>query len=579
MFNHYRLDDVKKWNVRIGWCKLSHVCRRWRHLIHESVFYLNMHLICTNGSPVVDVLTHLPPMPIAIDYQYATTIAPAGALDIPGISHALQLRDRVRRVVLHMPSSSLENILMLMDEPFPILEQLSITSTTEGRKLILPETFLVLNLRHLTLPGISLLEGLAPSSTASLITLTLMNIRAADYFLPKHLVAHLSSSPQLEALCIGFSVPLPRPSAEWELLNALGPPVTLPRLKSLTFRGVTAYLDSLVAQIRAPQLRLLDITLFNQVAFVFPHLVHFTNTTLGLKLPVGKIFFNYDSASIVTNRRSKRRRGKGPSGFHLRVICTQFDWQIDSMAQICRSLMPLLSSVEKLTLDFDGQEMPIEWQHGAVDRAAWPELLQPFVGVNMLRVCRALAWELSDALQSHDVALTLDLLPVLQTLVHEQEVEAEHIENAFVSFVEARRIADRPVCLMSPRPPVSAWSSPSGFRAASLVTLSRYREVVCALNAWINLTLLLQAPLAVISTATPESIFALLLKKKGLPWILTWTENIPFTLPVRIEEVIPPPLTARSVRSSVKIQPAPPKHIRSRIRPSHSHKGAGSAWR
>ena len=79
-----------------------------------------MHLLCTNGSPIVDTLTHLPPLPLVIDYQNATTAI--GALDCPGIFHALQLFDRVRRVALRIPSSSLNDLLALMGDPFPILE-------------------------------------------------------------------------------------------------------------------------------------------------------------------------------------------------------------------------------------------------------------------------------------------------------------------------------------------------------------------------------------------------------------------------------------------------------------------------
>jgi hypothetical protein len=80
-------------------------------------------------------------------------------------------------------------------------------------------------------------------------------------------VTRLSSLPQLEELSLGFYIPVPRPSAERELLGAHGAPVTLPNLKTLRFLGVSAYLESLVAQIRAPCLQELSIKLFNQIAF------------------------------------------------------------------------------------------------------------------------------------------------------------------------------------------------------------------------------------------------------------------------------------------------------------------------
>src|SRR5258708_5793876 len=164
-----------------------------------------MSLSCTNGSSVVDMLAHLPPLPLVIDYRYAT-IDP---LDELGIFHALQLRDRVRHVDLHIPHSTLHRLLPLMDEPFPSLEHISLSSTGDREiSLILPQNFLAPNLRHLMLSGVDLPGELTLLSTSSLITLTLTNIQASAYFLPNHLATFLRSFPQLEELSIGFSIPL-----------------------------------------------------------------------------------------------------------------------------------------------------------------------------------------------------------------------------------------------------------------------------------------------------------------------------------------------------------------------------------
>ena len=298
VFNYYRKDDEKYW-LRLGWCKLAHVCRRWRHLIYGSASYLDVRLLCTNGSPGVDTLAHLPPLPLVIDYQFET--ATIDAVEEWGISHALQLRDRVCHAVIRIPSSSLHKLLALVGEPFPSLGRLSLSHTAdEDSGLILPKTFIAPNLRHLTLSGISLPEDLALLSAASLVTLTLANIRASGYFLPKHLVALLRSSPHLEELSISFSIRLPRPNAERELFHELGPPVTLPILKSLVFRGTSAYLDSLIAQMRAPRLQILDIAFFNQLAFAIPHLAHFANAAPVIKLPVAEIIFDRDTVSVNT---------------------------------------------------------------------------------------------------------------------------------------------------------------------------------------------------------------------------------------------------------------------------------------
>ncbi|KAH9017698.1 hypothetical protein EDB84DRAFT_1566716 [Lactarius hengduanensis] len=440
IFNYYRLDDKNCWNVRLGWCKLSHVCRRWRHVIYSSAFHLGMHIVCTNGSPRIETLNHLPPLPLCVDYRCAT--ATISGQDESGIYHALLLRDRVCRITLHLPPLIFRKFLTLMDRPFPVLEYLSLSSTTdEDTGLALLKTFLAPNLSHLMLLGVGLPRGLSLlSSTIPLATLTLTNIQTSGYIFPVQLVAHLQSLPQLEELSIGFSIPKPRPSAERELLgeHGAGTPVTLPNLRLLTFQGVSTYLERLVAQIRSPLLEQLNITLFNQIAFAFPHLSHFANITEGLKLPNAKVTFRRDAVSIITDHDSV-----GQYRFILRVMCKQLDWQIDCAAQICSALMPVLPSVEKLALDFHGEMIPTEFTNGGVDGTTWHELLRSFIWVKELHICGALAVELSRALQVDVVELWL--LPSLQELACGHEVW--HPRNLFSSFLDARRATGRPVLL------------------------------------------------------------------------------------------------------------------------------------
>ncbi|KAH9037016.1 hypothetical protein EDB84DRAFT_1481771 [Lactarius hengduanensis] len=462
VFIYYRLIDEKGWNLRLGWRKLSHVCRRWRSLLYGSAFHLDMHILCTNSSPLVDTLSHLPSLPLVIDYHGETTTGTMGTIDELGMSQALQLRDRVRRVVLSIPSVSLHRLLVLMDGSYPILQHLCLSSTSQevDAGLILPRTFMAPNLRYLNLLGISLPTKLPLlSSTVALVTLTLTNIQSSGYFLPKHLVTRLQFLPQLEELSICFSVPVPRPSAESELWNAPETLVTLPVLKRFTFRGVSAYLESLVAQISAPLLEHLGITTFNQVAFILPHLSHFINTTDGLKLSIASVIFERDAVSVVADQRDRHQWADGPPSFSFRVLCREFDWQVDCAAQICNTLMPALSGVEGLTLEFDGQRNSTEWQDGAVDGATWRELLEPFIGARELRICHALVWDLSLALESVDAGLDPMLLPGLQELA--PQLEEVHANNAFSAFVDARQIAGRPV-RVSPPPVWSERDDPIG---------------------------------------------------------------------------------------------------------------------
>ena len=461
MFNYYRLDDENAWNERIGWCKLSHVCRRWRQLVYSSTFHLGMHIRCTQGTPIVDTLGHLPPLPLFISYclkihcEYGDVDlwrwVPIRGEDELGLYHALRLPDRVRRIDLRLRSSTLNQSVMLMDKPFPILEHLSLLVINgEITALTLPTTFFAPNLRHLILHSIGLPKRLRLlTSTISLVTLALWNLPASSYFRPKLLVARLQSLPQLEELSIGFSIPIPRPNAERELLGKQGTPMMLSKLKIFQYQGVSAYLERLVSQMRAPLLGRLDITLFNQIAFTLPHLTYFVNLAEQIKLHNVIVSFKRDEVSIATDFE----HALWDRSFVLHVRCGQLDWQIDSMGQICGALKPMLSGVDKLTLYFqeDSYYMPTGWQ---VDGTTWQELLRSFIGAKELFIDFKLKEELSRALEVDDIGSDPGFLPRLKELIFSDHIGAQE-DNLFGSFIQARRLAGRPISSRLDEPPIT----------------------------------------------------------------------------------------------------------------------------
>ena len=397
-----------------------------------------MHIQCTNRTAIVDTLDHLPPIPLLLDYRCSTgeTITKQ---DESGIYRALPLRDRLRQIILYLPPSILHKCLVYMDGCFPMLEYLSLWSVGDRITAVtLPKAFLAPNLRHLEMPGI----GRPPkrlrllTSTASLRTLMLWNIETSGYFRPRLLAARLSCLPQLKVLVIGFSMPIPRPSTEMEMLGEQGTPVILYNLNHLKFRGVSAYLESLVTQIMTPLLKQLDVMLYNQIAFSLPHLSHFINITETLKLPTVKIFFGQYEVFIVTFDH----HSIGP--FRLCVLCTQLDLQIHCAAQICSALIPRLSGVERIVLDFYDEILPTEWQNSEIESTTWHELLRPFIGVKELHIEDGLLNEVSRALQVDEVESDPGFLPNLQQIFAER--------NLFASFIDIRQVMDIPVQFMGP---------------------------------------------------------------------------------------------------------------------------------
>ncbi|KAI0289086.1 hypothetical protein BC826DRAFT_640655 [Russula brevipes] len=98
------------WDRERWWDKLVHVCRRWRHLILGSASHLRLRLLCPNGTPIADILTHAPPLPLILDYfesRHDIT-----AKDEEGIARVLQHRHRVHSIRLVMPVQNLQKLVV-----------------------------------------------------------------------------------------------------------------------------------------------------------------------------------------------------------------------------------------------------------------------------------------------------------------------------------------------------------------------------------------------------------------------------------------------------------------------------------
>ena len=308
---------------------------------------------------------------------------------------------------------------------------------------MLPETLQAPNLRHLSLHGIGLSTGLPILSSAiALSTLSLTHIRASCYFSPSYLATQLKGLPHLEELSIGFTIQIPFPGSEGELLPALILPVTLPSLRRLTFLGADAYLDNLVAQINTPLLERLTLTLLFDLIFTFLNLTEFIHRTEGLRLLVARVIFNKDGVSIDAGYNEQL--GVGKSSFHVNVNCEPLDWQIDSATQVCSTLERVLSTVEELTVDLRVFGMASDWA-STLEDVSWLELLLPFIGVKKLHIGSSLTLELSQALRLDFGELVLPELQELQV-----SLKTDDATNALTAFIETREFMGRHIDLSVP---------------------------------------------------------------------------------------------------------------------------------
>ncbi|KAI0278431.1 hypothetical protein BGY98DRAFT_974299 [Russula aff. rugulosa BPL654] len=239
----YRLSGgSSRWDLEHWWIKLTHVCQRWRGLILGSPTYLGLCLVCTHGTPVMDMITHSPPLPLVIDYLDDITTDEEG-----GIMFALEQRDRVRRIRLRLPFSKLQKLVTIAEE-YPILEYLIMGPSIEDNSsvLMIPETSQAPHLRLLSLTSFALPIGSRLLTTATgLVTLSLKINHPSTYFHPNALLRWLSFMPLLETFMI-VVVPVCDLGAERHPTRMPITRLTLPNLRCFGFQGVSVYVEEYV---------------------------------------------------------------------------------------------------------------------------------------------------------------------------------------------------------------------------------------------------------------------------------------------------------------------------------------------
>jgi hypothetical protein len=446
----------RKWDRERWWHKLAQVCQRWRNLLLGSASYLGLCLVCTWGTPVADMLTHSPSLPLVIDYDDENRYITWPAEEEERIILALKQHDRVRRIRLRVPVPIMPKLIIAIDGEYPVLEYLVLESQGEYNTLapVLPKPLEAPRLYHLLLMGVvPPIESRLLTTAVGMVTLCLHMQKPSAYFQPNILLQCLSSMPQLETLVVSTNFFIITDHVERQLLDMpITTRVALPNLRSFQFEGSGTYMEVVVHHITAPRLETLNIQLYNELELSVPHLYQFMNTTNDLRFDSATFEFSFYRVFVRLYLREEAEV--------YALLMTAFymgqarDMQLFSVTQIFNSFSQKLSTVEHLSLEHaafsyvhDGPE---------VDPTEWRQLLQLFRCVKTLNVHDRLVKEVSRCLELDDGEHPLELLPVLQELTYSG---SDDTSDAFTSFTDARQNAGRPVTLT----PLSRGSS-SGFR-------------------------------------------------------------------------------------------------------------------
>ncbi|KAN0128317.1 hypothetical protein V8E53_013901 [Lactarius tabidus] len=441
-------EDVWDWHI------LVHVCQRWRQVVFASPLSLNLQILCTHGTPVRKDLDIWPNLPIQIKYFMTPKNIKAISED-NNIIAALERTDRVCVVSLRITSQQLGRMVKVMQEPFPALRHLSLSTSLpmhiSNDVPALPSEFLGRSapcLQSIDLIGIpfpALPEFLL--STSDLVTLDLCDIPQTGYIPPEAMVVGLATLTMLRSLKLGFRSPASRPD------QIRIPPTTrtvLPALTSFHFHGVREYLEDFVARINSPRLDEIKITFFNQLAdFEVPQLWQFIDLDSHswelCTVPSCCIWFRKDGVTFTAGLTHDMPESFYifPRPIHVCILCEGTDWQVSHLAQALNQDSPALRDISQLVIEANDSISP---ELGDMDDIDWLQLLHPFSSVYALFVSREIAGHVSRALEDIPTGMAADVLPTLQFLcLEDQSMSSAH------KFIAARCESGCPVTTVDTR--------------------------------------------------------------------------------------------------------------------------------
>ena len=439
VFDLYRKNLPHTLRTTWKWNLLVHVCRRWRQIVFASPHRLNLQILCTHRTPVRKNLGIWPAFPIVINYRYSRGGITLG--DEDNVVAALEHPDRVCYVRLAVNGSQLGKISTVMQQPFPVLTHLHISSE-DGSAPPLPGRFLggtaprleKIYLHRIPFPSLPKLL----LSTSDLVKLELRRIPPTGYISPEAIVACLAALPRLDTFHIGFRSSSSRP-------HRSHPPhvarTVLPSLTSFEFKGASEYLEHLVAQIDSPQLDQTFIVYFNQLLdFRAAQLSEFIDRSVGPKLALltharVTFFSDWVTFNMYLNENSS---DLGPAT--ITISCEGIDWQVLHIAQVLSHFSATFSNVVHLNLKVEPEGLQLQ----GTDDVEWHHLFHQGSTVRTLHVSQELAGHVSLALEDITGEMVAEALPSLD-LIYLAGKPTSSVEN----FVAARKLSGRPVTVVS----------------------------------------------------------------------------------------------------------------------------------
>ncbi|KAH9163201.1 hypothetical protein EDB89DRAFT_2021952, partial [Lactarius sanguifluus] len=437
VFGFYQVSSP--WN----WHRLAHVCQRWRLVVFASPRSLDLQLYCTPRAPIKNTLDCWPAFPIAIQCEISQhgdggckLLSPE---DEDNVVEALQHHHRVRSIKLCLTDSLAETLSTQVKEPFLELEGLVlrpvfITPRLPPIQFQWSSRLRILRLTRISLPSLPLLL----SSSPNLVDLQLHDLPTSEFHSPGVFANALSGMTRLESLSLR-TVSFPSLQTHTAVLLPSGRRVVLPVLTQLEFRGISKYLEGLVAEIDAPCLKTIEITFFDHTGSL-SQLGKFIGQ-IEAQRSHSRAEFRTDDPNIAAIRFGLSGL-EPPSHFVLRIHRSLVNNQLSSMARVCNFFPPFLLGMRDLGIITS----PPSSDQVAVDGKKWRRLLRPFSGAERFHVAGGHATDIIRALQRADGEL-VTVLPALRKLdvAMEPGPPCASLQAAVASFTTSRQFCGRPI--------------------------------------------------------------------------------------------------------------------------------------
>jgi len=364
------------------------------------------------------------------------------------VAAALRLNHRVSGIRLEKTSDSAwETFVSLMQHPLPGLTHLWVELRVPIKNAI-SRSFLGGSapcLQYLILIGIPLpaLPELLLSAT-NLLCLLYEDIPPSGYISPQAMANGLSALTRLQLLSLLFRSPRDLPDREIRV----PPPDTralLPALTDLRFESSSEYVEDLVAQIDAPLLEGVQITLFNQEVLEVSELAKFVRRAGKLSLADQAVVnFKPTSTSVALSQQSLAGI-VDPKTLNLNLTCHQQDLRLSYLARFCASCLPTLSPFESLHIYVSKYHT---WQDVIDDPDPhWLELLCLFNTVKDLRLSDPITLRVAQALRGLPEERLTEVLPALEVVFISGLEPFGPVKEAISDFADARQLSGHPVSI------------------------------------------------------------------------------------------------------------------------------------